>query len=76
MTSKKDSMQGLKNLQELLDAHKQGVKICWIDRGYYNLDTVISAFQDIQVRQKLGALTKSDELLLSFICFSITPGTK
>lgn len=74
MPTKKEATRGLENLESLLLAHKNGSKICWIERGYYDLDLVVGAFRDIQIRQKLDAITKADELLLGFMCYSIMAG--
>ena len=74
-TSKKSAKEGLDNLKTLLEAYeyKKG-QICWINETYYNLDSVVEAFRDIQVRQKLDAMTKADSLLLSLMCYSFRIG--
>lgn len=66
---KKDAMRGAENIQNLVktyEAYKGGYCYMTTASGIY-LKSVYEAIQDIQIRAKLGAMTRADILLLDII---------
>lgn len=71
MSKKSEAQKATENIKNLLDVYKEYPQdTIGLERDYYYLKSVVEAFQDIQIRQKLGAETKADKLLLQIIAFS------
>lgn len=72
MPTKSEAQKGIENIKYLFDLYKENPeKVVWFNRDYYQLESFIKAYNEILLRQALGAETESDKLLLTIMAFSI-----